>query len=293
MRKARVLLLCGAAALMAVLAVALGASAALCSVNATMTPGERIAEITENISDAVTFDGNLSLVKPMGGTGTIHLTITVSMGWPATTSPASMAAGTPTLFNASFNATVFVPAGESASNIGQVTVTFEAVAGAETCDGDSVQGIVTPHPYFGPYRVSLGHGGFFAENSRSAFTLQAHVYREANVRDQPALVRIRVLGPPGLLIDAPEEVLVSWQPDGENSGNVTIHMDARAVAQGHYEIQVYPVSVGKATYGPEYGDTVFLFVRDPPFDWGLTLGMGGAAAATVAVAAVVLRWKRG
>lgn len=144
-----------------------------------MTPGERVAEITASAPDAVSFVGNYTVDKLNFERGQVSFTATVSTGWVATVSPASITVtnqrqGTITI-------TVVVPAGTLATEIGQLTVTGRITAGGLQSQAQA-QGIVTPNAYF---RTIASSSTPFMESSYSQQVVVVYkIWNEGNVRDQ-------------------------------------------------------------------------------------------------------------
>jgi hypothetical protein len=148
-------------------------------ISLTMSPGERIAEITASAPRAVQFIGNFTVDKLSFERATVTLLAVMSTGWVATVSPASVTVTNQRTMP--FTVTVVVPAGELAVNIGSLTVTGRVVAGGLQSQAQA-QAIVTPAAYF---RIIASSTNPFIESPYSQQTVIAYrIYNEGNVKDQ-------------------------------------------------------------------------------------------------------------
>jgi hypothetical protein len=145
----------------------------------TLTPGERVAEITASAPDAVQFSGNATIDKLSFERGSVTLLAVMTTGWVATVSPASI-----TVTNQRsilYTVTVVVPAGTLATEIGQLTVTGRIAAGGLQSQAQA-QAIVTPAAYF---RTIASSTTPFMESGYSTQVVAVFkIYNEGNVRDQ-------------------------------------------------------------------------------------------------------------
>ncbi|HKZ59090.1 MAG TPA: choice-of-anchor T family protein [Candidatus Thermoplasmatota archaeon] len=145
----------------------------------TLLPSERVAPITASQQAAVTFTGNYTVDKLNIERAQVSFTAVVTTGWVATVSPASITVTN--VRTGPFSVTVVVPAGTSATEVGQLTVTGRVIAGGLQSQAQA-QAIVTPKAYF---RTIVSSTTPFMESSYSTqVVLVFRIYNEGNVRDQ-------------------------------------------------------------------------------------------------------------
>ncbi len=145
----------------------------------TLLPSERVAAISASQQAAVTFTGNYTVDKLSVERGQVTFTGVVSTGWVVTVSPASVTVTN--VRTGPFAVTVVVPAGTSATDVGQLTVTGRIIAGGLQSQAQA-QAIVTPKAYF---RTIVSSTTPFMESAYSTqVVLIFRIYNEGNVRDQ-------------------------------------------------------------------------------------------------------------
>lgn len=145
----------------------------------TLLPSERVAAVTASQQAAVSFTGNYTVDKLSVERAQVSFTAVVSTGWVAVVSPASITVTN--VRTGPFSVTVVVPAGTSATEVGQLTVTGRIVAGGLQSQAQA-QAIVTPKAYF---RTIVSSTTPFIESAYSAqVVLIFRIWNEGNVRDQ-------------------------------------------------------------------------------------------------------------
>jgi hypothetical protein len=254
----------------------------------TMTPGERIAEITASSPKAVQFLGNFTVDKLNFERASVTLLATVTTGWATTVSPASI-----TITNQrtqSFTVTVVVPAGTLATDIGQLTVTGRVVAGGLQSQAQA-QAIVTPAPYF---RIIASSTTPFMETAYSTQVIVAYkIWNEGNVRDQ---VRVSIRNQEDLSganwFTSMSRQSFTVEPTLSADIQLTVGLPKTWQIVSDNKVTVIELQVtsgGAAEVGSQFTDSLPIFIRTvgfsvPGFD--ATFAILGAAAAALGAGAV-------
>jgi hypothetical protein len=260
-----------------------------CAVEVTLTPGERLAEVTAASPVAVTFDGNVSLSKLAGPAAYVSITASVTTGWAATVSPNAFEVGSAPSFTGRFTVTSVVPAATSATAIGVVTVTARAHVESSQCARDQAQSIITPAAYEGPSVAAILEDRIEADGGGAA-SFRARLMHETNVRDATTAY-LRIEGPAGLLHNAPDQLLVAVSNPAGPPADITVTLDARAVVPGEHRVRLYLYLGPPDLQAPAASDEVVLGVPDrAPVP--LSLVMGILLAIVVLGAAEVLASRR-
>lgn len=148
-------------------------------ISISLSPPERTAKITASQQAAVSFTGNYTVDKLSFERAQVTFDAVVSTGWIATVSP-----GTVTITNqrtGPMSVTVVVPAGTSATEVGELTVTGRVIAGGLQSQAVETK-IVSVEAYF---RTIVSSTTPFVETAYSSQVVIAYrIYNEGNVRDQ-------------------------------------------------------------------------------------------------------------
>jgi hypothetical protein len=254
----------------------------------TLSPGERTAEITASQPGPVSFSGGYRVDKLAFERAIVTITGTMSTGWPLTISPATIQISGNAGLTGNFTVIVVVPAGELATNIGQLSLTGRATAGGLQSPPAIAQAIVSPRAYF--RTVVAADTPFIESGYSNQVTLSFKVYNEGNVRDT---IRINiknlqelteaqwtvVLTRTSFIVDPPPAFQAIQLTVGLPK-KWTYWPDNKVTA-----IQVSATSVEGTQNDQPYEDTIPVFIRTvgvstPGFDVPLAI-MGTIVAAMV------------
>ena len=249
-------------------------------------PNQLTAEITASQPGAVTFQGNVTVDHASYERAVVNMQASVSTGWSYSIAPASMvfAGGAR---QQSFAITVVVPAGASAAEIGQLTVTGRATAAGVSSIPATASGVIIPQPFF---RVVIAADTPFIETQYSTqVTIALTIYNEGNVRDT---IRLSVRNLDELsqqqwvIVLTRQSFTIGPQPE-KQPVQITVGLPRiwSVYPNTVTPIQIQASSQEGALVGKPYEDTVPVFIRvkdfsAPGFDTPMVL-LGVLAAAMI------------
>ena len=274
--------------------VAVGGSARAadpCAIFLAVTPGSRVASISETQPSAVQFVGAYAL-EPRVATapGTAHFTAVLSTGWVATISPASVAFETGEEVAGNITATIVVPAGELTTTVGRLTVSARAFLEGVTCTMAQATATVAPRLYRGPLVLSADRPYQEVTADAPPRPVAVTVNRSTN-SPAPMVVRLHVDLPPGVSSDAPENLTLDLFDGGVLRGSAVINFTLATFETGVRVIRLWVIDqYAQPSPAGEAETPIFLRISASP--WNLGVVAAGGAGAMALLGAVWWVWKR-
>lgn len=259
-----------------------------CALSLALSPSEREAKVNVGGPTAVTFSGSFWAVAAPEPVSQVDFTVTVSTGWTATASPASVGFDPPDGPNGTINVTVIVPTDAPASVEGVVHVVGRASSGLAMCGTSFAEVRVTPLPYFRVVDIRAAPPVADVDPTTGVATVDFTLNAKTNAAG-PATVRFRLHRIDGLTNDAPAELELVPTGGGHLSGSVTVRFVPPNSSPHTYPVKaraiiVQPNQTGIVT--PNQTGIIHVFENTPAQIRVLSQPLSGAVIVFTAVGAL-------
>jgi hypothetical protein len=261
------------------------AAPAPCTIDLTLSPRSRDAEVNSTRPIAVSFTGDYTVdLPPVAERASVTFTAAVDAGWAATVSPAT-ATVTSQARSGTVSVTVVVPAASRPGDVGTLTVTARMVAAGLQCQ-DQDTGAITPLPYLDDISGKITPAGVQVKNGVGSFTLSLGV-----VASVPVVIALEYFGPDGAAISGPATVTLPDPAVAAPNASVNVRIQAPGLAEGTYQLEVRlngTASGGLSKQGAAYAPLTVSAGGAPVFSSSLL----PLVAAVAVVGAALYLWKR-